>query len=273
MKFCMVERIKRNSYLLAVIVVLMSMSFAHGQDRPQDKPGRLTFDVAAIRRSDPNVRNGYIKAMPGGNGYSAQNVPVKLMISLMYKVPMRQIKGAPDWLATDGYDVQAKSDHASDIDDLHVMFQNLLADRFNLKFHKEIKQGPVYALMVDKSGSKLKVDDSKQDFSIPMNDNEDGVTVGKRVNMEYFCWWLGRVLHQDERPVIDKTGLTQNYDFTLSFAPVLPPNVSQEKLPSGLLDRPSIFDALKEQLGLKLVAEKGPVVYYVIDHVERPSAN
>jgi uncharacterized protein (TIGR03435 family) len=189
----MVERIKCSSYLLAVIVGLMSMSFAYGQN----KPGRLTFDVAAIRRSDPNVRDGRIKATPGGNGYSAQNIPVKLMISLMYKVPMRQIKGAPDWLSSDGYDVEAKADHPYSVDDLHVMFQNLLADRFNLKFHKEIKEGPVYALMVDQSGSKMKVDESKQDFSIPMNDNEDGVTVGKRVNMEYFCWWLGRVLHQD----------------------------------------------------------------------------
>lgn len=277
MKFFKTGRIKRGSYLLAVIVGLMSLSFAYGQDKPQDspqtEPGRLTFDVAAIRRSDPNVRDGRIKAMPGGNGYSAQNIPVKLMISLMYKVPMRQIKGAPDWLATDGYDVEAKADHPYTVADLHVMFQNLLADRFNLKFHKEIKEGPVYALTVDKSGLKMKVDESKQDFSIPMNDNEDGVTVGKRVNIEYFYWWLGRVLHQDERPVIDRTGLTQNYDFTLSFAPVLPPNVSQARLPPGLLDRPSIFDALKQQLGLKLEAQKGPVVYYVIDHVERPSDN
>jgi uncharacterized protein (TIGR03435 family) len=264
----MLERIKRSSWLL-IAVGLMSTSLAYGQD----KPGRLTFDVAAIRRSDPNVRDGRIKATPGGNGYSAQNVPVKLMISLMYKVPMRQIKGAPDWLATDGYDIEAKADHSYSVDDLHVMFQNLLADRFNLKFHKEIKEGPVYALMVDKSGSKMTVDESKQDFSIPMNDSPDGVTVGKRVNMEYFCWWLGRVLHQDERPVIDRTGLVQNYDFTLSFAPVLPPNVPKEDLPTGLLDRPSIFDALKQQLGLKLEAQKGPVVYYVIDHVDRPSAN
>lgn len=266
--------IKRSAWLLAGIISIMALSPALGQD----KPTLLTFDVAAIRRSDPNVRDGRIKATPGGNGYSAQNIPVKLMISLMYKVPMRQIKGAPDWLATDGYDVQARVDHPYSVDDLHVMFQNLLADRFNLKFHKEIKQGPVYALMVDKSGPKMKVDESKQDFSIPMNDNQDGVTVGKRVNMEYFCWWLGRVLHRDDRPVIDRTGLTQNYDFTLSFAPVLPPNLSRDALASGLpapgpLDRPSIFDALKQQLGLKLEAQKGPVVYYVIDHVERPSAN
>jgi uncharacterized protein (TIGR03435 family) len=266
--------VKPNSWLLAAVIGTIALSPALGQD----KPARLTFDVAAIRPTDPGARDGQIKAMPGGNGYLAKNIPVKLMISLMYKVPMRQIKGAPDWLASDGYDVQAKADHPYNVDDLHVMFQNLLADRFNLKFHKEIKEGPVYALMVDKSGPKIKLDESKQDFSIPMNDNQDGVTIGKRVNMEYFCWWLGRVLRTDDRPVIDRTGLDKHYDFTLSFAPVLPPNVSREDLASGLpapgpLDRPSIFDALKQQLGLKLEAQKGPVVYYVIDHVERPSEN
>lgn len=73
--------------------------------------------------------------------------------------------------------------------------------------------------------------------------------------------------------MIDKTGLDKNYDFTLSFAPDLPPNVPTDNLPPGLLDRPTIFDALKQQLGLRLEAEKGPVEYYAIDHVEKPAGN
>jgi uncharacterized protein (TIGR03435 family) len=81
------------------------------------------------------------------------------------------------------------------------------------------------------------------------------------------------VLYRSERPVIDKTGLDKQYDFKLSFAPDLPPGFPREKLPPGLLDRPSIFDALSDQLGLKLRAEKGPVEYFVIDHVERPAEN
>ena len=91
------------------------------------------------------------------------------MISLMYKVPGRQITGGPDWLNNQSYDIEAKADHAYSIDDLHVMFQNLLADRFNLKFHKEVREGPVYALVLDKSGPKLKVNDSPQDFKIPFS--------------------------------------------------------------------------------------------------------
>jgi uncharacterized protein (TIGR03435 family) len=262
-------KLRMATLSVAAVIGLMSISFAHGQE----KPGRLTFDVAAIRASQPGVRGGLIKPLPGGDGYLVQNMPVKIMISLMYKVPTRQITGGPDWLDTDRYDLQAKADHAYSIDDLHMMFQNLLADRFNLKFHKETREGPVYALMVDKSGSKMKINESDQDFKIPMTPGTDAVFVGRRVPMQYLCWFLGQQLQTEERPVIDRTGLEKNYDFTLSFAPELPPNVPKENLPPGLLDRPSIFDALKQQLGLKLQAQKGPVEYYVIDHLEKPSAN
>jgi uncharacterized protein (TIGR03435 family) len=243
-------------------------SLAHGQE----KSSRLTFEVAAIRPAKP-ADHGGIKPMPGGDGYLVQNMPVKIMISLMYKVPARQIKDAPDWLDSDRYDIEAKADHAYNIDDLHVMFQNLLADRFNLKFHKEIKEGPVYALMVDKPGSKMKVNESAQDFKIPILPGPDNVFVGTRVPMQYLCWFLGQQLSAEARPVIDKTGLDKWYDFTLSFLPEFPTNVPKEDLPPSLLNRPSLFDALKEQLGLKLQAEKGPVEYYVIDHVDKPSEN
>jgi uncharacterized protein (TIGR03435 family) len=260
---------RRRLSLLAAVLCLISIPLAGGQQ----KPARLTFEVAAIRTAQPGATSGGIKPTPGGNGYLVQNMPVKIMISLMYKVPARQITGGPDWIESDRYDIEAKADRAYSIDDLHVMFQNLLADRFNLKFHKDIREGPVYALMVDKSGLKMKVNESDQDFKIPITPGADNVAVGKRVPMQYLCWWLGGQLQSDQRPVINKTGLDKNYDFTLSFAPELPPNFPKENLPPGLLDRPSLFDALKEQLGLKLEAEKGPVEYYVIDHVEKPSAN
>jgi uncharacterized protein (TIGR03435 family) len=233
----------------------------------QDKPARLTFEVATIRPTDPGVANGGIKPLPGGNGYITENVPVKLMISLMYQVPTRQIKGGPGWLDSDRYDISAKADHSYSRDDLHIMFQNLLADRFNLKMHKETREGPVYALSVDKPGSKMELNRSEQDFKIPITYSGDSV-VGKRVSMQYLCWWLGQMLQREERPVIDKTGLDGNYDFTLRFAPERALDSASEAD-----DRPSIFDALRDQLGLKLQAEKGQVEYYVIDHVEKPSDN
>jgi uncharacterized protein (TIGR03435 family) len=153
------------------------------------------------------------------------------------------------------------------------MFQNLLADEFKLKFHKEIKQGPVYVLTVDKAGMKMKVNDSPQDFEIPIGGGRGGVLAGKRVPMQYLCYFLANSLRNEDRPVIDKTGLTGNYDFSLSFMPELPPGFKVEDLPAEFRDRPSLFDALRDQLGLRLEAQKGPVEYYVIDSVEKPAEN
>ncbi len=261
---------KRKILLLAVAAGLASALLIHAQD----KPPRLTFDVASIKPSKPGATPGGIKAMPGGEEYIAQNAPVMLMISLMFKVPMRQIEGAPSWLTTDLYEVDAKADHSYNLDDLHTMFQNLLVDEFKMQFHKETKEGNVFALSIDKSGLKMKANETPQDFEIPIKGSPDGVFTGVRVPMQYLCWWLGQtVLRRDQRPVIDMTGLTGNYDFKLSFLPELPPNFPVENLPPGFLDRPSIYDALKQQLGLRLDPQKGPVEYFVIDHIEKAAGN
>jgi uncharacterized protein (TIGR03435 family) len=193
----------------------------------------------------------------------------------MYNVPWGRITGGPDWLDTDYYDIEAKADHSYRPDDLQTMFRNLLADRFQLKVHKEIREGPVYVLTVDKSGSKLKVDESPVDDLtwIPHRSLGNHVTVWESASMASFCRWLGPALQSEELPVIDKTGLDKNYDFTLAFLPELPANFDKEKLPPAFRDLPSIFDALQEQLGLRLQRQKGPIEYYVVDHVERPAEN
>jgi uncharacterized protein (TIGR03435 family) len=254
-------------YLAAVLFALTAFAPA------QEKPPRLTFDVASIKPSDPAKRDGTIRPLPGGYGYTSQNIPVKLIVSLMYRVPMRQIKGGPEWLNSTTFDIEAKADKAYSVDDLHTMFQDLLADRFNLKFHMEPKEGPVYALTVEPTGLKMTSNLTPQDFNIPLNQGAGGVFVGKRVPMPYLCWFLGQQLQSDERPVVDKTGLTGNYDFTLLFLPQLPPGVTKDSLPPEVQDRPTVFEALRQQLGLRLQAERGTVQYLVIDSIEKPSDN
>jgi uncharacterized protein (TIGR03435 family) len=242
----------------------------------QEKPARLTFEVASIKPFKPAASGrggGGIKPKPVGQGYDAVGVPVRLIISLMYRMPVQHITGGPGWLDSDLWTIDAKADRAYNTEDLHTMFQNLLADEFKLKFHREVKEGPVYALTVDKSGSKMKVNDSPQDFEIPMLGGPNGITIGKRVPMEYLCYRLGQILRNDDRPVIDKTGLTGFYDFTLTFLPDLPPGFDKANLPAELLDRPNIFDALRQQLGLRLDAQKGPVTYFVIDSAAKPEEN
>jgi uncharacterized protein (TIGR03435 family) len=169
--------------------------------------------------------------------------------------------------------LEAKADRAYGLDDLHTMFKNLLADRFALKFHTETKQGPVYELMVDRSGVKMKADGDVGNLNIPIIPSGPAEFVGTKVPIAYLCWFLGQQMQNDPRPVIDKTGLTQVYNFTLNFMPDLPPGVSIDALPPEMQNRPTILDALREQLGLRLESGKGPVENYVIDHVDKPSEN
>ena len=254
--------------MLRAVLLTLPFAFAtRSSVQEQRTPPRLTYEVASIHPSKPGGVGGFIKPLPGGIGYTSQNIPVRLIISLMYRVPMRQISGGPEWLGSEAYDIEARADRPHAAEELREMFRNLLADRFHLSFHKDVKEGNVYALSVDKAGLKMKRNDSPESFDIPITFGAGGAAVGRRVPIPYLCWFLGGRLQRDERPVIDATGLEPGtfYDFTLSFAPDLPPDVPR--------DGPTLFQALKEQLGLTLTAKRGPVEYYTIDHVERPSEN
>lgn len=147
----------------------------------QEKAPRLSFEVTSIKPWKAGAPAGGIMALPGGQEYRTVGVPVMRMISLMYKIPDRQIIGGPDWINTDRWDIDAKADHAGySLDDLHIMFQNMLADEFKLQFHKETKEGPVYAMTVDKSGLKMKVNQTPESFKIPIIGRPDGTVVGTR---------------------------------------------------------------------------------------------
>lgn len=239
----------------------------------QGQQPRLTFDVAAIHPSKPGARGGGIKPLPNGTGYMVQNMTVKSMMTVIYRISPGRIHGDPDWFSTAAFDLEAKADRAYGLDDLHTMFKNLLADRFGLKFHIETKQDPVYELIVDKSGVKMKADGDVGNLNIPIIPSGPSEFIGTKVPIEYLCWFLGQQMQNDPRAVIDKTGLTQVYDFTLDFLPELPPGVSIDALPPEIQNRPTIQDALPEQLGLRLESGKGPVENYVIDHVDKPSEN
>jgi uncharacterized protein (TIGR03435 family) len=251
--------------------LFLTLAFALAAPLAAQTP-RLTFDVASIHPAKPGQINGGIKPIPGGHGYTARNITVKLIMSLMFKVPQRQIRGGPAWFDTDRWDIEARADGSYSIDDLHTMCQNLLIDRFQLKFHKEAQTGNIYALTIDPAGIKLKPNTAPERYSIPMNGGPAN-TVGAGVPMNYFTWWLGQQLQEDGRPVVDQTGLTGYYDFSLSFQPILPPGAPADSLPPEQRDLPTIFAALHDQLGLKLTPTKGSFDVFVIDHVERASDN
>jgi uncharacterized protein (TIGR03435 family) len=253
--------------LVLVTCLLVAMS-ARGQGAD-----RLTFDVISIKPSPADAFDTRLVPMPGGQTYQARNMSVKYMFSFLFRVPMQRLTGGPAWLNDTRWDIDAKATHSYGLDDLHRMFQNLLLDEFNLTFHKENKEGSVYALLIDKSGLKMKADTSAEELTSPITHRlSDGSTIGKRVPINYLCWWLMSSVDRDAIPVIDETGLQGFYDFTLKYLPELPPGYDMSKLPPGMADLPSIFTALREQLGLKLEAKKGPVEIYVFDAARKPSS-
>jgi uncharacterized protein (TIGR03435 family) len=254
-----------------IFLSVTAAALAQTPSLPTPEGANLRFEVASIRPASPDAPLGSIKASASGDGYTAEGEPVRLMISLMFRVPERQIKG-PDWIEKDRFDIKAKADKKYTIDDLHAMYQNMLVDRFKLKYHLETKEANAFVLTVDKGGLKMTPNDTPEDFSIPWNPLSYGSVKGIRVSLSYLCWQLGQILQDDERPVIDETGLKGKYDFTLNW---LPNNADQfrDKLPPEVFERPVIFTAVREQLGLKLTAQKGPVTYFVIDHIELPTEN
>ena len=139
--------------------------------------------------------------------------------------------------------------------------QSLLAERFNLKFHRETRELSVFALVVAKGGPKLKV--KAEGGGTAMNTKSGLGTsrlIGTSVSMELLAGYVGNRL---DRIVLDKTGLSDRYDFTLDWAPDEAPDTSA----------PSLVTALREQLRLRVESQKGPVDILVIDRIDKPSEN
>jgi uncharacterized protein (TIGR03435 family) len=253
------------------IAVLIAFGSLHAQ-----KPS-LTFEVASIKPSPAGATIGQIRPSPGGERYLANNVPLMLMIAVAYRIKADQVIGGPDWINADRFDMNAKAEKPSTVEELHTMLMNLLADRFQLKFHREMKELPVYALTVDKGGAKLKAH-TAENAGEPWIDakTEQVVSVAmkaKQVPMDYFAWRLGMLL---DRPVTDLTNLKGGYDFDLSYTRDLPPGIPEGAMLNGVAidtSGPTLFQALTKQLGLRLEKQKGPVEVLVVDHVTKPTAN
>jgi uncharacterized protein (TIGR03435 family) len=256
-------------YLYAAAVALVLAAPLLSQSTP--KPGEpLVFEVASVKPSAPGGRGGIVRPLPGNQTYIANNVSLRLLMTVAYTVTDRQIAGGPPWVADETFDMTAKATSPRTTDELHRMLQNLLEERFQLKLRRETRDSSVWALMVDKGGHKLTEHDPHDLDHPPISGAGRGGVAGRNVNMNYFAFWLSRIL---DRNVIDRTGLSPYYDLSLQFVPdragPRPEGADAPLLPEG----PSIFTALRDQLGLRLEATKGPVEYLVIEHAERPAGN
>jgi uncharacterized protein (TIGR03435 family) len=238
------------------------------------------FEVVSIKPSDPAAAGMQIGVSPGGV-FNAKNVTVKALLQQAYDVRDFQISGGPGWVDTERYDIVAKGDGTGPSeDDLRRMtdeqrnsfrdqslqkLRGLLADRFQLKVHRETKDLPVYALIVAKNGTKIRAsadgDVTRSGLTMRRADGGKTEITGTRVPLAVLVKTLS---NQVGRTVLDLTGLQGNYDFKMAFAPDLSPADA---------DGPSLFTALQEQLGLRLDSQKGPVEVLVIDSVQKASEN
>jgi uncharacterized protein (TIGR03435 family) len=226
----------------------------------------LKFDVISIKPDKSD--SGILMFNNTPDGFQARGFTVQMLIHAAYGFDDNLVSGAPGWLNSEHYSLEAKVATADvpalaklDPKQRNVLLQPVLTDRFQLKFHLETKQLPVYSLIVVKTGVKF-AKSPPGDSTEPQFRMKEGHLNCQRLPMSILTQWL--TLHVG-RKVIDNTGLTDKYDIALEWSP----DTSASEVGSG----PSLFTAIQEQLGLKLVPDKGPVETFVIDHVERPSEN
>jgi uncharacterized protein (TIGR03435 family) len=244
---------------------------------------------------------------PTGGLLSATNVPLFQYMIFAYKLTPDQTNSVrshlPKWTTTENFDVQARASGNPTKDQFRLMMQALLADRFKLAIHYETRQLPVLALVLDKPGKlgphiQPHPDDAPCSTAPPAPDAAPGppATVAggfpepcgyvagwpvsgharfgaRNVPLAMFATSFSAPFAGVDRPILDKTGLSGKFDFVIEFTPEfngpLPPGATFQPDTSG----PTFQEALKDQLGLKLDSQKGPVDVIVIDHVEQPSEN
>ncbi len=262
----------------AVLTLALALPAAFAQQAP------ITFEVASIKPSAPSPMGEHrvsIGIAPGGR-FTAQGVSPRMLISIGFGVKEHEIVGGPSWLDTERYDISAKPDAGAlsgplTQEQMKPMIQALLAERFKLATHPESKEATIYVLVAGKNGLKAPESQASGPAARSMrmgngSMNATGVTV------QFLADSLSRILN---RTVVDKTGLKGLYDFKLEWTPDDSTSLRVPGLPALGGDAPpptdakgpSLFNALEEQLGLRLNSEKGQITTIVIDHIEKPSAN
>ena len=258
-----------------------------------------TFEVASVK-TNKSGDGRVMLAMPPTGRITATNIPVRLLLQQAYQVQPFQIIGAPNWIASDRFDIVAKAPDGAPPEQYRPMMRNLLADRFKLKAHMETREMPVYALVLARADGKLgpNLKSTTTDCEAMARGRRAGAPPpappqpGQPIDCGFMIGIgtmnaggmpladLARSLSGFvNRYVIDKTGLSGRYDFQLTYTPEgrglpgLPagaPPIGVEAPPADP-NGASLFTVLQEQLGLKLDSQKGPVEVLVVDSIEQPT--
>jgi uncharacterized protein (TIGR03435 family) len=240
-----------------------------------------SLEVATIKPNEnggPNMQGlGF-----GGRTFRAINASLGDLIAFAYGVQMKQISNGPEWMNKDRYDISGTPDVEGlpNPAQLKVMLQNLLKDRFKLTIHEEKKEMSAFVLTVAKTGPKIKVTELKGPGpGFGLRALTTGVSIPVRnATMADLSQALQEMVL--DRPVVDESGLSGRYDFVLTFTADdsqfngHPPQLNGQAPKSDSAEAaPNLFEAMQQELGLKLEPQKAEVPVIVIDHVEKPSAN
>jgi uncharacterized protein (TIGR03435 family) len=282
---------------LVITVVVAAPAAAQTDQRP-------AFAVATIKKNTSGDAAQTMRLQPGGRIVVA-NQPLRRLIAFSYGLQPQQLAGGPSWLDTDRFDIVAQADGnlsptppGAPPGPAQQMMQRLLSDRFGLAVHTEAREMPVYALTIARSDGRLgpRIRPADRDCLALMTAAPGGVPVaapqlsdgrpacGARrdasgrvmaggTDMKMFASQM--LTGQVDRLVVDRTGLTGAYDFDLEYALDVQGRgaASAPDAATAVSDRPSLFTALEEQLGLKLQPTRAPVDVTVIDRVTPPTDN
>ena len=236
------------------------------------------IEVATIKPNDKDGSTMQVLTFRGRQLITVNSSLADLMM-FAYSVQMKQIVGAPDWIEKDRYDIVATPDQEGTptADQVRIMIRKLMADRFQLKFHHDKREMSAFVLTVAKGGPKLKVAQPNGNLhGIGLQPAPTGTLMfANNAPIPAFTSFLQSLVF--DRPVVDQTDLKGRYDLTVTFTPdesmFNGHSLGFPKLDEGVEAAPNLFEAMQQQLGLKLTPEKAQVDVLAVDHVEKPSAN
>jgi uncharacterized protein (TIGR03435 family) len=268
--------VKKCATVLIIVAILPVRAFG---SIPTFKPMQVpspAFEVASIKPATPGDHGGKFATMQGGHQFVVRNYRVKDLVSFAYNLPPRLISGGPTWADVDAYNILAATpgEARPNLNEQMAMMRSLLVERFKLEFHIEPKEMAVYALTVAKGGIKFNESPSNGQTVLvnTIYPAEKAFLPARNATMGDFASMLQRGVL--DRPVVDKTDLTAKYDFDLEwayddtqFGGNLPPRATDNS------DKPDLFAALQQQLGLRLESSRSAIDTIVIDSVEKPTEN
>ncbi|HWB31594.1 MAG TPA: TIGR03435 family protein [Acidobacteriaceae bacterium] len=232
------------------------------------------FEVATVKPSDPDK---CCARTFGRNGrhFATTNTNLKYLIQWAWNLQAKQVVGGPAWMDVDRFDLAGEMNGTGTPNghEWKEAVQRLLLDRFRIQMHHEKLEMTAFALVVDKGGPKLTAGDGNVAAHQSMGFSGDvGHTMygnGTNASIGDFIGELQRIVL--DRPIVDQTGLTGMYNIHFEFTREEPNALGMTQIPDTAA--PNLFDALKQQLGLKLEGTKAPVDVIVIDHAEPPGDN